>query len=293
MKKILITDMSSTVGFYLKQKFYETYEIYDLGCDIRDSDKVEARLNQIQPSYIFHLCQQFGLKNRYEQDYFGTKTYQGTVNLIQAAKKLHSLELLTFHSVYHEQDSLWDYSKFLCEKIFEHEGLNHSLPYCVLQLPTIYGNYIRPALFNIGQPIADNVTFRTEDKNFEIEQIIFEFRNRRKVFINKDKRYKLLFVDDLIEYYDHILANLPDYTKTINQVPFANEESLQSIIKHLKLIMHNGQPIEVEIQNHLSNEEYISVPVKNDSWKPKTDIKGGLDILVKRINQFDKEQNGL
>lgn len=293
MERLLITDIDSTIGLHIKEKFNDVYDIYHLGCDIKDSQAVEVRTNQIQPNYIIHICQQHKIKNRYEQDLLGTKTYQGTVNLIRAAKKISSLKLFTFHSVYADQHSLWDYSKFLCEKIFHYESQQGDLPYCVLKLPTVYGDYRRPLLFNIGQHIDDTVTFDTDSRDFQIEDLIFEMKNKRKIIVNKNRSYETLFIDDLVSLYEKILANVQTYEKTVQVIPYSDRATLQNIAAHVKLILANKVQIDIEFTD---KDVIQSTALQSDyamDWQPAFDYKKGLVALIDRINQFDRDFNGL
>lgn len=292
MERLLITDIDSCIGLHLKEKFYNLLDIYHLGCDIMDFQAVDNRINEIQPNYLIHICQQHKIKNRFEQDILGTKTHQGTVNLITAAKKLSNLKMFTFHSVYDDKSSLWDHSKFICEKIFEYESKDSHLPYCVLKLPTVYGDYRRPLLFNIGQHIEQTVNFDTDSHDFQIEDLIFEMKNQRKIIVNKNRSYQTLFIDDLIAFYEKIFQNTEAYQKTLQIIPYSETVTLKNLVAHAKLILANKFQIDIEFIEHDVIQSNV-VDLSHSDWQTTCDYKKGLVALIDRINQFDRDFNGL
>ena len=52
MEKLLITDISTSVGQHLKEKFWNQFEIYSLSLDIKNSAEVDEYLGTIKPDYI-------------------------------------------------------------------------------------------------------------------------------------------------------------------------------------------------------------------------------------------------
>jgi nucleoside-diphosphate-sugar epimerase len=97
--KILITGLSGFIGGYLNKRFNSKYEIYDLGCNLLEFDKVKDRLHEVNPDFIIHLAARTEVeKSFYEQTTFSQINYTGTVNLIESSKDLSNLKLCIFSS---------------------------------------------------------------------------------------------------------------------------------------------------------------------------------------------------
>jgi nucleoside-diphosphate-sugar epimerase len=289
MEKLLITDISTSVGQHLKEKFWNQFEIYSLSLDIKNSVEVDEYIGNIRPNYVIHICQQYGIKNRYEQDTHGIKSILGTINLLNSCKKIDNFKLLTFHSVYDGQNLIWDMSKYICEKIIE----DSAVPYCILKLPTIYGNYERPHLFNIGQEIPDTVRFNAQSRHFNIEDLIWEFKNRRKIIVEKNSSFKLLFIDDLLNLYESIFLNVFNYQNKKITVPYKDECDLITLYETIDIDFRNRWNVMFDILDKDVIQSSIYNSNHTTDWSPSIDLKRGLKILLERIDLFDKECNGL
>lgn len=291
MEKLLITDIWSTIGQHLKSRYWDRFEIFDISADLTNYDEVESFILQTQPSFIIHLAEQYNIKNKYKLDTYGVKNTYGTVNLIKAAEKLSNFKLFTYHSVYDDYTTIQDYSKYFCEKIFEEKISN--LPYCVLKLPTVYGDYVKPYLFNIGQFIEGTVKFDVLDRNFKIERIIYEIKNKREIVINQNLHFQLLFIDDLLKLYDNIFDNIDSFKNTKLSVQYENEYSIKEINEVFSEYMEGFPKITtLEDFNPLEPPKQMNLSII-ENWKPRVTLIEGAKILIDRINQFDKECNGL
>ena len=80
MKKLLITGLSGFIGGYLKKRLQDKYEIFDLGCDLLELEKVDRRLQEVNPDMIVHLAARTEVeKSFYEQISFSAVNYGKTI----------------------------------------------------------------------------------------------------------------------------------------------------------------------------------------------------------------------
>lgn len=218
--KILVTGLSGFIGQYLNQRLAGRHEIYDLGCDLLEAWKVDYRLQEVKPDIIVHLAARTEVeKSFYEQDTFAQVNYVGTVNMIEAAKKLPNLKLFLFSSTMEtygwqpESDEIaegltfklpvfdentpqhpnapYAVAKVGGEKYLEYAGRAFGLRYCILRQTNAYGRF--------------------DNDFFVVEQIISQMlKNPDEINLGYAKPYRnFIFISDLLDLYETIIDN-PD-----------------------------------------------------------------------------------
>lgn len=287
MDRLLIIDSSNFIGFEIKKRFRNEFEIFSFTGDITDPFHVERCLLSIKPDYIIHLCQQHGLLNLHERDNLGLKTYQGTLNVLNAVRKIPDFKLLFFHSIYDKNETVYDLSKLSAEKIIETSGV----PYCVLKLPYVYGDFFRHCIFNIGQHIDDHVSISSNETNFKLEKIIFEIKNHRSITIDSDKWFRYIVVDDVVNLYNLILKHIGDHTNKKYTVPWKDTVSISQMVKELEILM-NGWAITVNIEESIEWVENVVPTYDVLDWQPNLNFNLGTKILLQKMSIFEKDIYG-
>lgn len=288
MDRLLILDSNNFIGFELKKLFWNQFEIFTLTGDITDPFQVEEIVSTINPQYIIHICNQRDLHNLHEKDNFGVKTYQGTLNVIAAIKKLQNFKLFLFHSIYDKNESLYDFAKLGVEKVLSVSGIN----YCVLKLPYIFGDFFRTYIFNIGQHIDDTVRLSSKDFDFKPEILIHETKNKRRVIVDIDKFFKFISLNDLIFLYKFLFENIEKHVNKKYTVPYKSEFSIKDLINEIQIDM-NGYDIMLEIENEIEKQESIVTTYDVLDWQPLFDLSQSVKILLQKMQYLEKDIYGL
>jgi CDP-glucose 4,6-dehydratase len=118
------------IGPALNPKFNSSEQSFI--CDIRDSEKLSAKVNEINPDYVFHLAAQSLVRESYENPrYTFEVNVLGTVNLLESLKTCNSftwVEIATTDKVY---KNLEEGLRFT-----EHDELSGSDPYSASKVGT-------------------------------------------------------------------------------------------------------------------------------------------------------------
>lgn len=297
MEKILITGLSGFIGSYLQKRLENKYEIYDLGCDLLDEASIKSRLENIQPNYIIHLAARTEVeKSFYEQSTFSSVNYVGTVNMIEASKNLRNLRLFVFSSTMEtygwqpESDMIkqgmipdplpafneetlqnpnapYAVAKVACEFYLKYASRTFGLPYCILRQTNTYG--------------------RTDNDFFVVEQIITQMlENSNEISLGYKEPYRnFLFIDDLIDLYETVIAN-PDVCK--NQVLCTgpnNALSIAALVDSISKKLDWRGKVNWNTKPRRHGEIYILNSTNNKAsslleWYPKTTLSDGLDKTI-------------
>ena len=96
--KIFITGWQGFIGSHLRERLKE-HQLILLQNDLRDHKEVAHEVLDADPDIIVHLAARTEVEQSfYEQVTFSEVNYTGTVNLIEAAKRLKNLKNFVFAS---------------------------------------------------------------------------------------------------------------------------------------------------------------------------------------------------
>jgi nucleoside-diphosphate-sugar epimerase len=305
MKKLLITGLSGFIGGYLKKRLQDKYEIFDLGCDLLELEKVDRRLQELNPDMIVHLAARTEVeKSFYEQISFSEVNYIGTVNLIECSRKVKNLELFLFSSTmetygWQPESDLIGQGKDCVLPIFNEETEQHpNAPYAVAKLACEkYLEYAGRAFNFPFTGLRQTNTYGRNDNNFfVVEQIITQMlRNPNEINLGYGKPYRnFLWIDDLLDLYEVVLANPdkvnkqffccgPDNAVTIEELSnmIANKLNWKGKVNWNTKPRRDGE-IYVLNSTHAKAERILG-------WKPAVNLSDGLDMVIDLWKQQSSE----
>lgn len=296
--KIFVTGASGFLGQHIVPKLPTKYVVYNLQNDLREYAKVEKEIKDFNPNIILHLAARTEVeKSFYEQMTFSEINYNGTVNLIESARK-HCTNLINFvfastMEVYGWQpisdevdrngkpvdfiafdentpanpNAPYAVAKLAAEKYLEYAGRAYGLPYTALRQTNCYG--------------------RKDNDFFVMEQIITQMlKNSKEINLGYAAPYRnFIYVDDMVDAWLTVIQN-PDLVK--NNVytigpdhPVQIKELVQFIANKLKWngkVNWDTKPERFgEIYWLNSNHDKIT---KHTRWKPKVNLDVGIDRTI-------------
>ena len=296
--KIFVTGASGFLGQHIVPKLPTKYVVYNLQNDLREYAKVEKEIKDFNPNIILHLAARTEVeKSFYEQMTFSEINYNGTVNLIESARK-HCTNLINFvfastMEVYGWQpisdevdrngkpvdfiafdentpanpNAPYAVAKLAAEKYLEYAGRAYGLPYTALRQTNCYG--------------------RKDNDFFVMEQIITQMlKNSKEINLGYAAPYRnFIYVDDMVDAWLTVIQN-PDLVK--NNVytigpdhPVQIKELVQFIANKLKWngkVNWDTKPERFgEIYWLNSNHDKIT---KHTKWKPKVNLDVGIDRTI-------------
>jgi len=294
--KILITGLSGFIGGYLNRRLQSKYEIYDLGCDLLEFEKVKNRLEEVNPDFIIHLAARTEVERSfYEQTTFSQINYTGTVNLIESSKNLSNLKLCIFSSTMEtygwqpESDLIRDHKEFNLPVFTEETKQYPNAPYAVAKMACeLYFNYAKRAYNYPFCAIRQTNSYgRVDNDFFVVEQVITQMlRNPDEINLGyKDPYRNFLFIEDLIDLYEVILEK-HDLAK--GEIFCAGPNNAVSIEQLVNIIADKlnwkgkvnwntkpARPGEIYVLN--STNEKVEEML---GWSPKTSLSEGLDKTI-------------
>lgn len=296
--KIFVTGASGFLGQHIVPKLPTKYVVYNLQNDLREYAKVEKEIKDFNPNIILHLAARTEVeKSFYEQMTFSEINYNGTVNLIESARK-HCTNLINFvfastMEVYGWQpisdevdrngkpvdfiafdentpanpNAPYAVAKLAAEKYLEYAGRAYGLPYTALRQTNCYG--------------------RKDNDFFVMEQIITQMlKNSKEINLGYAAPYRnFIYVDDMVDAWLTVIQN-PELVK--NNVytigpdhPVQIKELVQFIANKLKWngkVNWDTKPERFgEIYWLNSNHDKIT---KHTRWKPKVNLDVGIDRTI-------------
>lgn len=237
-KRVLITGIGGFIGGYLARRLvadgYRVFGLYQSElpapafvneihkasegtatvCDLMDFEGLVWVMDEVQPNFIIHLAAKTEVeKSFYDPTGFSQTNYTGTVNLVEATRRLTygegGLELFVFSSTmetYGRVDKrLWTafnedtpqqpnapyaVAKLACERYIEYAQATYGLPYCTLRQTNTYGRHDND--FFVVEQFITQMLKNPDEANFGYRE---PYRN-------------FLYVDDLIDLYAKVLRNV-------------------------------------------------------------------------------------
>ena len=215
--KIFITGWQGFIGSHLRERLKE-HQLILLQNDLRDHKEVAHELLDADPDIIVHLAARTEVEQSfYEQITFSEVNYVGTVNLIEASKRLKNLKNFIFASTmevygwqpisdiiregrekniiaFNEQtppnpNAPYAVAKYGCEKYLEYANRSYGLPFTVIRQTNAYG--------------------RKDNDFFVTEQIITQMLNNpNEINLGYGEPYRnFIFIDDLLDAWVEIINN--------------------------------------------------------------------------------------
>lgn len=294
--KILITGLSGFIGGYLNNRLKSKYEIYDLGCNLLDFEKVKTRLHEVNPDFIIHLAARTEVEQSfYEQTTFSQINYVGTVNLIESSKDLSNLKLCIFSSTMEtygwqpESDLIKEHKPFTLPVFNEETAQNPNAPYAVAKMACeMYFKYAKRAYNYPFCAIRQTNSYgRVDNDFFVVEQIISQMlKNPNEINLGyKDPYRNFLFIEDLVDLYEVILSK---HEQAEGEIFCAGPNNAISIANLVYIIANkldwNGT-VNWNTKPARPGEIYVlnSTPEKATKllgWYPKTQLSDGLDKTI-------------
>lgn len=295
--KILITGLSGFIGGYLNDRLKHSHEIYELGCDLLDFEKVNQRLHDVNPDFIIHLAARTEVEaSFYEQTTFSQINYTGTVNLIESSKDLTNLKLCIFSSTMEtygwqpESDKIRDGWVYEDVPVFDEDTLqNPNAPYAVAKHACeLYFKYASRAYNYPFCAIRQTNTYGRKDNDFfVVERIITQMlKNPNEINLGYKHPYRnFLYIDDLIDLYVTILEKYDVAKGQIFCTGPSNALSIESLVNiiadkigwtgKVNWNTRPDRPGEIFLLN--STNQKAS---KLLGWNPKVKLDDGLDLTI-------------
>jgi nucleoside-diphosphate-sugar epimerase len=195
------------------------HEVVSLQADLLDFDAVAKEVAATQPELLIHLAARTQVAYSFDAPVeFSAINYVGTVNLIEAARRVQGLELFVFASTMEtygwqpESEVILRDGELHEHRAFDEETIQHpNAPYAVAKLGCErYLEYVGRAYEFPYTIIRQSNTYgRTDDDFFVVEQLITGMlRNPHEASFGNPTPYRnFLYIDDLLDLYMTILAN--------------------------------------------------------------------------------------
>ena len=321
MEKILITGCSGFIGYHLTKKLLDNYNIigvdnlndyYDINlkesrlnnlkhknfkfikCDISDKEELNKIFNEYKIDKVINLAAQAGVRYSIENpDAYINSNIIGFYNILENVRK-HKINHLIYassSSVYgnnelpFKEDSKTDNPISLyaaTKKINEIMAQTYSNLYNInctgLRFFTVYGPFGRPdmAYFNFTKKIIN--------------------KEKIELYNNGQSLRDFTYIDDIVE---GIIKVLDKPLTRIYNIGNSNPIKMLDFINILKESLINNNLIEDyelniellpkqpgDVDNTYADIEKIK---KDFNYKPKTNIKDGLDKFIKWYKEYYKE----
>ena len=294
--KIFITGWQGFIGTHLIERLSE-HKLFLLENDLREHKAVQHELLDADPDIIVHLAARTEVEQSfYEQITFSEVNYVGTVNLIEAAKRLKNLKNFVFASTmevygwqpisdlikegrnkgiiaFNEQtppnpNAPYAVAKYGCEKYLEYANRSYGLPFTAIRQTNAYG--------------------RKDNDFFVTEQIITQMiKNPDEINLGYGTPYRnFIYIDDLLDAWIEVINN-PD--KVAGEIFCLGPDNAIRIEDYVNLIAKkldwNGKvnwdtkperPGEIWLLN--STNQKITSKL---GWAPKVSMDEGLDRTIK------------
>lgn len=291
-KKILLIGGSGFIGSNIIIKFleYKLGKILNLDSSISQNlVKTEyvdiiipgiTKIRSFEPDYVIHLAS-LPEQGTIQNPNFGHKVNIGglsnTLEELIDYSKLKKFIYLSDYKIYQDTPPFKENSntfpsneylrqKIEAEKIIKKYADEYGIPYLILRVSNIYGEYAR-------------------DNNSFIEEAITSAIQKKEIIIKDNSIYDYLYISDLIKAIILSFENAFNGTLNIGSGIGYSRENLARYIKELL-----GQDIKIENIPGTENNQrvYINdiIQAKNIlSWDPKTTIQNGIRETIKYFKE--------
>lgn len=293
--RIFITGWQGFIGSHLKKRLAE-HQLFFLQNDLRDHEKVAEELLSADPEIIVHLAARTEVEQSfYEQVTFSEINYTGTVNLIEAARRLNNLKNFVFASTmevygwqpisdlikagtnkgiiaFNEQtppnpNAPYAVAKYGCEKYLEYANRSYGLPFTAIRQTNAYG--------------------RKDNDFFVTEQIITQMlSNKEEINLGYGTPYRnFIYIDDLLDAWVEIINN-PD--KVVGEIFCLGPDNAVRISDYVSIIANKigwsgkvnwntkpKRPGEIWLLNSTNHKITSKL-----GWAPKVSMDEGLDRTI-------------
>lgn len=296
--KILVTGSSGFIGSHLIPRLAKNHDVVSLTSDLLNFDSVAQEVIQHAPDIIVHLAARTEVERSfYEQISFSEVNYIGSINLIEAAKKIPNFKNFVFAStmeVYGWQpisDEVVKSNQAIASVAFdENTPPNPNAPYAVAKFAVEkYLQYMnRSQDFPFTAIRQTNAYGRPNNDFFVTEQIISQMlRNSDIIELGYWAPYRnFIFISDLLDAWETVIENWSKVNSgmifTIGpNNPIQIKEYVNLIASKIGwkgFVQWNTKPKRHgEIFWLNSNHELIT---KTLDWAPKVDLDHGLELTI-------------
>lgn len=275
MKKILITGIEGFTGGHLEKFFKEkNFDVYGTAfnensnekhftCDIRDRNKIESVVVDIEPDYIIH-CAAISFVGEKNPALLYDVNVIGTQNLLEAAvksgKQIEKIIIASSATIYGNQES-FVLNENMCPAPVEHYGISK------LAMENLARTYFNKLNIIVTRPF--NYTGIGQAGHFLIPKIVKHYKKRKPVIElgNVDVSREFNDIKFVIEIYYKLMQS--QHRSEVINVCTGKAIMLMDVIKMMNKIA--GYDIEVKV---------------NPSFIRKNEIKT-LSGSVRKLNELN------
>lgn len=295
--KILMTGSSGFIGSYLTERLEKDHVLHHLTNDLTEHKAIHDEVLAVKPDIIVHLAARTEVeKSFYEQVTFSEINYVGSINLIEAARKVKNLKNFVFAStmeVYGWQPISDEVKDYTVPKEYisfdENTQPNPNAPYSVAK----YGveKYLEYAHRCYDLPFTavrqTNSYGRKDNKFFVTEQIISQMlENPNEVNFGYGEPYRnFIFITDLLDAWVNIINNPDQVQGKIFTIGPDNAIKIKDYAQKIADKLNWKGEINWNTKLFRPGEIYWlnsnhNLITKTLGWKPIVSIDEGLDRTI-------------
>lgn len=295
--KILMTGSSGFIGSYLTERLEKDHVLHHLTNDLTEHKAIHDEVLAVKPDIIVHLAARTEVeKSFYEQVTFSEINYVGSINLIEAARKVKNLKNFVFAStmeVYGWQPISDEVKDYTVPKEYisfdENTQPNPNAPYSVAK----YGveKYLEYAHRCYDLPFTavrqTNSYGRKDNKFFVTEQIISQMlENPNEVNFGYGEPYRnFIFITDLLDAWINIINNPDQVQGKIFTIGPDNAIKIKDYAQKIADKLNWKGEINWNTKLFRPGEIYWlnsnhNLITKTLGWKPIVSIDEGLDRTI-------------
>ena len=295
--KILMTGSSGFIGSYLTERLEKDHVLHHLTNDLTEHKAIHDEVLAVKPDIIVHLAARTEVeKSFYEQVTFSEINYVGSINLIEAARKVKNLKNFVFAStmeVYGWQPISDEVKDYTVPKEYisfdENTQPNPNAPYSVAK----YGveKYLEYAYRCYDLPFTavrqTNSYGRKDNKFFVTEQIISQMlENPNEVNFGYGEPYRnFIFITDLLDAWMNIINNPDQVQGKIFTIGPDNAIKIKDYAQKIADKLNWKGEINWNTKLFRPGEIYWlnsnhNLITKTLGWKPIVSIDEGLDRTI-------------
>lgn len=305
--KIFVTGGKGFIGSHLVPRLTVDHQIACLECDLLDFAQVDRELTDFSPNVIVHLAAKTEVEHSfYEQTAFSQVNYVGSVNLMESAQKLPSLQRFIFASTMEVfgwqpiSDEIRLHGHVDRYEVFDqHTAANPNAPYAVAK----YGaeKYLEYMGRSQGLPYVSvrqtNSYGRSNTDFFVMEQIISQMLHNAAVCnLGDSTPYRnFIFIDDLVDAWVSIINSAQD-RDTPSMLTVGPNNAIQ--IKQLAEMVAQKLQWQGEIlwdqkrkrpgEIYWLNSDHTII-TELTGWRPTVDLDHGVDRTINIWRNLTKQ----